>query len=139
MLQYAEPLGIVDPMICSNGGHVIGPGGGEMLAHHLPLDAFDAILDYVESVDAHISVYTRDELLFLRATEWGETYARRVRSVMPKIVSPREARTREVLKMILIDSPERISAHLQAVAPMLDPAVCRMTESEAEYLEFLPK
>ncbi|MGV3618302.1 MAG: Cof-type HAD-IIB family hydrolase [Fimbriimonas sp.] len=138
MLQYAEPLGIVDPMICSNGGHAIGPDGAEMFTHLLPLDAFDAILEYVESVNAHISIYTRDELLFLRETSWGETYARRVRSVMPKIVSPAEARSREVLKMILIDRPERIPLHVKAVAPLLNPALCRMTESEAEYLEFLP-
>jgi Cof subfamily protein (haloacid dehalogenase superfamily) len=138
MLQFAEPLGVVNPMICSNGGHVVGVDGGELGATLLDKEAFDAVLDYAEDTGTHLSVYTRDELLFLRETEWGETYARRVRSVMPKVVGPDEARAREVLKIILIDSPERIPAHVQAVAPKLDPAVCRMTESEAEYLEFLP-
>lgn len=138
MVPFAEPLGVVNPMICSNGGHVIGPDGNELHVRLFDKGAFDVILDYAETTQSHLSVYTRDELLFLRETSWGEAYARRVRSVMPRVVSPAEAREKEVLKLILIDEPARIAAHIPAIAPHLDPEVCRMTESEAEYLEFLP-
>lgn len=138
MVPFAEPLGVLNPMICSNGGHVIGTDGGEIHARLFDKAVFDVILDYAVATDSHLSVYTRNELLFLRETSWGEAYAKRVRSVLPKVVTPAEARSREVLKLILIDEPGRIAAHIQVIAPHIDPAVCRMTESEAEYLEFLP-
>lgn len=138
MLQFAEPLGIVNPMICSNGGHVIGSDGAELHVRLFDKGVFDVILDYAERTNSHLSVYTREELLFLRETSWGDAYAKRVRSVMPTVVTPNEARSKEVLKLILIDEPARIAEHIQAIAPQIDPAICRMTESEAEYLEFLP-
>jgi Cof subfamily protein (haloacid dehalogenase superfamily) len=138
MIPFAEPLGVLNPMICSNGGHVIGPDGKEIHVRLFDKTIFDVVLDYAEATNSHISVYTRDELLFLRETSWGEAYAKRVRSVLPRVVTPEEARQKEVLKLILIDEPPRIAAHIQAIAPHIDPEVCRMTESEAEYLEFLP-
>lgn len=138
MLPFAEPLGLVNPMICSNGGHVFGPDGNEIHVRLFDKATFDTVLNYAEATNSHLSVYTRDELLFLRETSWGEAYAKRVRSVMPRVVTPAEARSKEVLKLILIDEPGRIAAHIQAIAPHIDPEVCRMTESEAEYLEFLP-
>ena len=138
MVPFAEPLGIVNPMISSNGGHIVGPDGVEIHAELMAKSAFDEVLTYAREHDLHLSVYTRDELLFLKETPWGETYAKRVRSVMPQVVTPEEARERDVLKVLLIDQPERIPSHIRAMAARLDPEVCRMTESEPEYLEFMP-
>lgn len=138
MLQFAEPLGVTRPMICSNGGHIVGSDGGDLSVDLLDLKSLDSIFAYAESSGVHVSVYTRRALYFLHDTEWGEAYAKRVRSVMPQTKPLSEIRGEEVLKVLLIDTPPRIQEHILNIAPLIDPALCRMTESEPEYLELMP-
>jgi Cof subfamily protein (haloacid dehalogenase superfamily) len=125
-------------MICANGGHLIAPEGDDAVVHHLDQASLDTVLEYSEAHQIHISIYTRDRLYFLRDTDWGEAYSRRVRSVRPITMPPDEVRRQPVLKLLLMDHPDRIPGHIQAMAPRIDPNRCRMTESEPEYLEFMP-
>lgn len=138
MLQFAEPLGVTSPMICSNGGHVVGPDGSDVHCELLDKDSFEVVLDYVQEVGVHLSVYTQNDLFFLRETSWGEAYAKRVRSVIPQVAPPEVVREKDVLKTLIIDEPDRIPGHVAALAKRLDPTKCRMTESEPEYLEMMP-
>lgn len=138
MRPFAEPLGVETPMICSNGGHVLGPDGEEVSVDLLDKSVFDMVCEYARETGVHVSVYTRDQLLYLRETEWGFAYARRVRSTIPTVVTIEEARATEMLKVLFIDQPDRIQQHLAYMAPRIDPTKCRLTESEPEYLEFLP-
>jgi len=134
---FSEELGLGRAMICSNGSHVVSASGEELLYIGLSPRAVDITLKYTEQVGVHTSAYMRNELFFLSESEWGEIYKRRVRAVTPQRATPDEARKLSLLKLILIDSPDRIHGHHQALQELLPPGLAALTESEPEYLEVL--
>lgn len=135
MLTFAEPLGISNPMICANGGQIYDLSGEEVEAHLLPPDAFETVLTYAEENEINLNVYTRNELLYLREDDEGLAHAKRVRSVLPRVTTLEEIRTRNVLKVLIRDEPSKIPAHRAALEARLDLSTSRLTESEANYLE----
>jgi Cof subfamily protein (haloacid dehalogenase superfamily) len=124
-------------MICCNGAHVLAPGGQELSCHILDPRVLDAVLAYATPRGIHVNAYTRVELLFLTRSPWAEEYERRLVTLKPRYVSVEEAKSQELIKVSLIDSPEAIQEHIKVLAPQIDQALARPTESEPEYLEFM--
>lgn len=137
LVWFSEELGLGGAMICSNGSHVTGPDGGELLYLGLSSEAVGITLDYTQRVGVHTSAYTRRELFFLTDDVWNDVYRRRVRSVVPQQATAAEVRGLDLLKLILIDDPSGIQRHRQALSAVLDASLAVLTESEAEYLEVL--
>ena len=135
--QFSKELGLSPAMICSNGSHVQGPDGNELLHIGLSKEAVEITLKYTEAVGVHTSAYTRNDLFFLTDSPWGEVYRQRVRSVMPKSATAGEVRQMNLLKLILIDHPSAIKGHHDALADLLSSRLGALTESEPEYLEVL--
>ncbi len=134
---FSEELGLGEAMICSNGSHVVGPDGAELLYVGLSSEAVNLALDYTDSVGVHTSAYTRYELFFLTDSPWGDIYQRRVRAVVPQHTTSEQARKMDLLKLILIDRPECIAGHRDALLEVLSPDLALLTKSEPEYLEVL--
>lgn len=135
--QFSGELGLDGKMICSNGSHVLGEGGAELLYVGLSPEAVDIALTYAERVGVHTSGYTRQELFFLTESKWSEVYRSRVRAVIPKQSTFDQARAMSLLKIILIDEPENIPTHKRALSALLESDLAALTESEPEYLEIL--
>lgn len=135
--RFSDELGLDGAMICSNGSHVQGKNGVELLHVNLDLRAINLALDYTTRVGVHVSAYTRDELFFVGESKWCEIYAQRVRTVMPEITTVERVREMLLLKLILIDEPENIQVHRKALELILSPDIAFMTESEPDYLEIL--
>jgi len=135
--QFSAELGLNGMMICSNGSHVLGKAGAELLYVGLSPDAIGITLDYAEWVGVHTSGYTRHELYFLSDTKYGEVYRARVRSVVPKQATFEQVRHMSLLKIILIDDPANIPVHRLALEALLPADIASLTESEPEYLEVL--
>jgi len=137
MREFSDQLGLDGAMICSNGGHVQGLGGVELLHLGLAEEAVDITLKYADRLGIHVNAYTRNEIFFLSDSSWGEMYRRRVQSVQPKLSSSAEVRQMDVLKLILIDEPLKIPIHRAALEKLLSNHIASLTESEPEYLEVL--
>jgi len=137
MLPFIAPLGLERPVVCSNGGHVIGPDGEELAHFGITREIFEIVLEYVRANGVHLNVYTREEMYFLSDSPWGEEYVHRTRTVRPKVTDSAHAASLDVLKVILIDEPEAIKHHAQALRKQLPEDAARLTESEPEYLEVL--
>ena len=135
--QFSEELGLDGAMICSNGSHVVGLEGAELLYVGLSPVAIDITLDYAQRSGVHTSGYTRHELYFLSDSDWGDVYRRRVRSVIPQRATFEDVRKMSLLKIILIDGPGNIPNHRRALEAVLPQQVAALTESEPEYLEIL--
>lgn len=137
VLDFSRTLGLDGAMICSNGGHVQGPDNSELLHLGLSKEAVKIALEYTEQANVHTSAYTRDNLYFLGQSEWGEKYRQRVRIVMPEIATVQEVTDMNLLKLILIDEPDRIQRHRLELERLLPQSLAALTESEPEYLEVL--
>lgn len=137
MAPFAAALGLDGAMICSNGAHVLGMHGTEIL--HLGLDAATTalVLDYSELHALHVNIYTRSTLRFLAETPWAAIYRTRVPSVAPVLLRPDERAGLSPTKLMVIASWEEVIEHRAALEPLIDPALARMVVSEPEYLEFL--
>lgn len=136
MLPIAAEAGVCGPMICGNGAHVVDAEGLDIAHWPVPKAVYDVIWPYALEVGAHVNVYTRTELIFLSESEFGEEYARRLRTMEPTLLSPEEAREKEITKVLVMDHPERIPTHRKRILEMIDPQLGRATESEPDYLEF---
>jgi Cof subfamily protein (haloacid dehalogenase superfamily) len=137
MAGFADELGVNDAMICCNGAHVLGPGGQESACHRLDRKTFQLVLDYAVPRGIHVNAYTRTELLFLNRSPWADVYAQRLAMMTPRDATVDEALDADLIKISLIDNPDRIQDHIRALAPQLDYEVARFTESEPEYVEFM--
>lgn len=135
--KFSDELGLDGAMICSNGAHVQGNHGVELLHVDLGEQAKNLTLDYTAEVGVHVSAYTRDELFFVGESKWCEIYRQRVRTVMPEITTAEHVRQMQLLKLILIDEPENIQRHRRALEGILTTDLAAMTESEPDYLEVL--
>lgn len=136
--SFSKLLGLDGAMICSNGGHVVGLGGTELLYIGLSPELVRMTLEYTEQVKVHINVYTRHDIFVLRDSEWLRKYRLRVTSVMPEISSLEEVYQMEVLKIILIDEPDAIRDHYKELDTRMG-GLAALTESEPEYLEVLAR
>ncbi len=134
--RFAAVLGLDGAMICNNGAHVQGDGGVELLHLGLSPEAVNLALDYVQEANIHISGYTRDSMFVVGESQWLDLYIQRVKIVKPELVSHEALRQMSLLKMILIDTPDRIRRHHHELDNRLA-NIAFLTESEPEYLEVL--
>jgi hypothetical protein len=134
---FALELDIVGPLICSNGAHVLGADGRELAHIPVPTSAREIILDFAVDNGLHLNAYTRDELLFLDDSPWGNEYQRRLRSITPRMASRAEILTIALSKLMLVGEPDQIPWARRELESRLAPNSVRITESEPEYLEFL--
>jgi hypothetical protein len=137
ILAYTEPLGLQGPIAACNGADVIAADGEQIAFYPVDPRVMDTVVAYCRANDVHVNVYTRHEVLYLNQSDWGDVYLSRVRSVQPRKATIEEARSLEISKILLLDSPEAVARHRKALVAELDPALARVTESEPEYLEFL--
>ncbi len=136
--QFSDQLELGPAMICSNGAHVQGCDGSELLHVNLSQPAVDVSLEYAKDSRAHCSAYTRNELYFLSESPWGDFYRQRVRAVTPQMATVEEVRFLPLLKLIFIDEPDAILEHRRMLELVLPPSLACLTESEPNYLEVLP-
>ena len=136
--HFSNALSLGGPMICSNGAHVEGFDGQEILHETLDQAAIDIAIEYTTRVGVHVSVYTRDDLFFIGHSKWCDIYSQRVKVMTPKIATWAEIQDLSLLKIILIDEPEEIQKHRRALEQILPRSLAALTESEPDYLEILP-
>ncbi|RYG88042.1 HAD family phosphatase [bacterium] len=136
--RVAEEIGVNGARISLNGALVRDETGKIVSSTRVPQKAGAAIIDYAVANQVHVSMYDEDQVLYAFDSEWGQRYASRVIGARPLIVDPEELKTRMFNKLLLADDAARIPTHAAAMAERLDRADVDPTESEAEYLEFLP-
>ena len=139
ILRVAEEIGVYGARISLNGALVRDERGAIVSSTRVPRRAGAAIIDYAVSNRVHVSMYDEDQVLYAFDSEWGRRYAGRVIGAQPLIVDPEELKTREFNKLLLADDAARIPVHAAALSERLDAGDVDPTESEAEYLEFLPR
>jgi Cof subfamily protein (haloacid dehalogenase superfamily) len=134
---YAEELGTGLAAICCNGAHVVGPEGEEVVHHGLDVSVLDMLLQYGEANNVHVHMYSRGELIFFSNSVWGDLYITRLTTMTPVWRSVADARTLPITKVMIVDDASNIPVHRDRIALLLDSRLVAITESEAEYLEFL--
>lgn len=137
MRPYATSLGIEGPLVCANGAHVLGLEGQELAHHPVPREPAEVVIDYAQEHGFHLNAYTRDELLFLKQSEWGELYKHRLRSMTPRLATKTEMLGTALSKLMLVGEPSQIPKVREDIQPLIQPEAARLTESEPEYLELL--
>ncbi len=138
MLPFRDQLGLETPVICCNGALVVDETLVTLREHTLPVEVFDQLFAYAEAEGLQINAYTKDKLLILQSSSFMDEYSQRVRSVTPIRATPEEARSLPLLKVLFLDSADRVNHHRSVLEPLLDSSIARVTVSEPEYLEFLP-
>ena len=136
MRGFHQQLGLTGPLI-ANGSVVYDSDESILESSFVDPRVFDAVLQFARANDAHLNVYTLDELLFVNSGAWGEKYLQRVHSIAPSFRDPTEVRNLSILKLLLADDASRIETFRQQVTVELEGLPVAITESEAEYLEFL--
>ena len=138
MERFAQELDLLSPMICANGAHVIGHGGGEILHRALDPRVAETVWSYAEVEDLHVNVYSRRLLYYRKETEWSKLYHQRLGMDLGEVVPRQDALGLDITKMMIVDSPARIPEHRVEMTTRLAEFDVYITESESEYLEFLP-
>lgn len=135
--RYTERLGLDDPIVCSNGAYVVAGDGTEIAHQCLPTSGRDALIEYGERTGAHLNLYSRESLYFLRETPWCAVYRRRAGFESTVTLDGDKARAVEATKMLLIDEPERLPSHVAALRGPIEAGQVTVVYSEPEYVEFL--
>lgn len=135
--RYTDRLGLDDPIVCSNGAYVVAGDGVEIAHHALPEVGRDALIAYGERTGAHLNLYSRESLYFLRETPWCAVYRRRAGFESTETLSGDQARRIVATKMLLIDEPERLATHVAALQDAITAGHLTVVYSEPEYVEFL--
>ena len=137
MQPFVESLGVGGPLICANGAHVLAGDGSELAHHPLAARPREILIRYALEHGFHLNAYTRDELLFLKQSKWGDLYQHRLRSMTPRIATAEEMMEASLSKLMLVGVPSQIPGVRSYLEPLVDPSEARLTESEPEYIEFL--
>ncbi len=134
-----ESLGVPFARVSLNGALVLDDEARELAGTKVPPRAGAAVVGYAVENRVHVSMYDREGVLYAFDSEWGRRYAARVVGARPRLADPELLKTGAFYKLLLADDAGRIPEHARNVLPLLDPADVDLTESEPEYLEFLPK
>lgn len=135
---FAEQLGLTGPLIACNGSDGVYVGGQPIFHRRLDPRAVRAILSYCAAMGVQANAYTATQVFFVTESSWAEEYESRVRSVRPGSIDLESACSLDVSKVLVIDDAERIPEHRSAISNLIKGIPVRWTESEPEYLEFLP-
>lgn len=136
---YAKLVGIEQPMVCCNGADAVWTDGREILHRRLDPGCVREIIDTARQDGIHASIYTRDRVIFLQEGAWAERYRERVKHVEPESLLPENLDDLDVSKVLLMTEASRVAGLRELFAAKLDQSLVHTTESEPEYLEFLPK
>ncbi|MHB8635356.1 MAG: Cof-type HAD-IIB family hydrolase [Fimbriimonadaceae bacterium] len=140
MAPFARHLGLGDgPLICSNGAHIVDASGATLYESHLALDEQNAILDFALREGLHVNGYTTERMYFLSDSAWLELYRTRARTIPTERVGIDSLRAERLIKLMIIAEPVRIRAIAAQGASLFNAERVAFTESEPEYLEFLPR
>ena len=134
-----EMIGVTAARVSLNGALVLDDAEHELQGARVPPKTGAAIIDYALRERVHVSMYDREGVLFAFDSEWGRRYAARVVGARPRIGNPEELKEGAYYKLLLADDAERIPEHARNILPLLNPDDVDLTESEPEYLEFMPK
>lgn len=134
-----EAIGVRAARVSLNGALVLDDALHELQGVRVPARVGAAIIDYALRERVHVSMYDREGVLFAFDSPWGRRYAERVVGARPRIGEPGQLKEGAYYKLLLADEAERIPEHARAIAPLLDMDAVELTESEPEYLEFMPK
>lgn len=136
--RVAEEIGVIGARISLNGALVRDAAGEIVSSTRVPRRAGAEIIRYAVENRVHVSMYDEDQVLYAFDSDWGRRYASRVIGASPRVVDPEILMTMEFNKLLLADDASRIPVHAAALADRLEVNDVDPTESEAEYLEFLP-
>ena len=135
---FAEELEVKGPVIASNGVVVLSESREIIRAAKIPAEAVRIAYDYCLKFGLQLTAYTPEGPRYLQPTKWGAVYESRVN--IPVVEMPDWASFSELhhYKLMITDAPENIPAHRSVLEPLMQGLPICTTESEPEYLEFLP-
>ena len=140
MAPFARQLELGDgPLICSNGAHIVDLDGSTLEASYLGATEQGAILDFAEREGLHVNGYTTDHMFYLHESVWVELYRTRAKTIPARRVDVVELRAMRLIKLMVIAEPARIHDIAMRGDELFDTESISLTESEPEYLEFLPR
>ncbi|MCM3749850.1 Cof-type HAD-IIB family hydrolase [Paenibacillus pasadenensis] len=137
--QVAEGLQLNVPIITYQGSLVKTLLDGKVLYERtVPSDAAAELNQYCLDNGLHLQLYVDDKLYVREDNDKVRDYARN--SKIPFIVAPDfdSLLSQPLLKMLIIDEPERLDALIPELQPLIGDRV-HMTKSKAHYLEFMHK
>ena len=126
------------PLICSNGAHVVDGNGSSVLESHLVNSIRNSVIDFAEREGMHLNGYTTDEMFYLHDDAWSDLYRQRARTIPSHVVPVEALRAMKLIKLMVIGEPRRIRSIAERGSELFDLNHVVLTESEPEYLEFLP-
>jgi len=137
MLQFHRALGLQGPIVSCQGGMVRDAESGEVIHESsMPTELALDVLDCARSASLAAVYYGREQTFTEARTEWVELYEKRLLG-RAEIRDPRSLMPDQPLKLLLVDSPERIRRYhplfLRRYAGRLDVVV-----TDPEYLELMP-
>lgn len=135
---FAEELEVKGPVIASNGVVVLSETREVVRAAKIPAEAVKIAYEYCLEHGLQLTAYTPDGPRFLQPTKWGALYASRVNIPVVEMKGWEEFADLHHYKLMVTDAPENISHHRGALEPLMEGLPIFTTESEPEYLEFLP-
>jgi Cof subfamily protein (haloacid dehalogenase superfamily) len=139
ILPFASLTRATEPMIACNGCHVVGPNRETVALTNLAPEILKTTLEYAQAHHVHLNVYATESVFELNKTNWGDVYYQRVNAHVPLVDDPQTVWTVPFQKVLFVDDPARIPIHRKALESVLPLESVSITESEPEYLEFLPK
>ena len=134
----AEQLDFHGPIIACNGANVVAADGTELLFVSLDPRVVEKTYAYAVEKGLQLCAYTRFGVYFLSESNWGDVYRSRINLEIHENVSQETLVQVPCLKVLIIDSPGAIAGHRDHMTRELDGIPVTITESEPEYLEFLP-
>lgn len=135
---FAEELDVVGPLIASNGVVVLSPEREIIRAARIPREAVEIAYNYCRDNQLQLTAYTPDGPRYVFPSPWGKVYESRVNIPVVEISTCEEFSELHHYKLMVTDAPENIAALRAELEPKMAHLPIFTTESEPEYLEFLP-
>ncbi|MER3495611.1 MAG: hypothetical protein C4320_01565 [Armatimonadota bacterium] len=136
--RIREMIGVPAAIVGLNGAQASDHEGNVILAQYVGDRATQAIITLALETGVHISLYDEEGVRFAHDSVWGRRYTARVKGIDPRIYPEAELRAGRYYKLLFADDAKAIPEHRARAEALLDPKDVTLTESESEYLEFLP-
>lgn len=138
MLPFAERIGVNAPMILFNGALICDPREGRTIfSNPIPLKTARRVAKMVEDMGVYLQAYPGEGYFCSRRTEHTLGYEKSIRVPCAELGMPvSEWMTGDMIKMLAIDTPERIDEVQRALRAAF-PAGVSFMKSKAHYLEIV--
>ncbi|MBL8087526.1 MAG: HAD family phosphatase [Chthonomonas sp.] len=136
--RFADDIGLEMPIVSSNGAYVVDDSAQIVLNATVSDSIALAILDYCESHQLHVNLYTGSGIACVRETSWLVTYAERVQNFSPEPLGLDACREISPNKMLIFAEPEDLDTHGRTLRDMVPPGLGTWVRSEPDFLELLP-